>query len=91
MNWMTGMAACIPTGILHAASDVYLIVPKTVQAAMIAPTYHSVLYMVVSFPRCWGWASSVMSSGAEPWLTFDLDELVSFLQWAGLTGLPESH
>lgn len=69
------MAACIPTGMRHDASDVYLIVPKTVQAAIMAPTYHNVLYMVVNFPRCWGWASSVIRSGADPWVMFDLEKL----------------
>lgn len=38
-NWITGIAACIPTGILHAASVVYLTVPNTVHAAIIDPTY----------------------------------------------------
>lgn len=38
-NCMSGIAACIPTGILHAASVVYLTVPNTVHAAMIDPTY----------------------------------------------------
>lgn len=49
---MKGIAACIPTGILHDASGVYLIVPNTVQAAIITPTYQSVLDIVVNFPRC---------------------------------------
>jgi len=37
---MTGIAACMPTGIRHAESVVYFTVPKTVQAAIIAPTYY---------------------------------------------------
>lgn len=76
INWIAGIAACMPTGILHDASDVYLIVPNTVHAAINAPTYHRVLYMVVNFPRCWGWASSVIRSGADSWLTLDLLESV---------------
>lgn len=51
-NWMVGRAACIATGILQEASDVYLIEPNTVQAAMMLPQYQSVLYMVVNVPRC---------------------------------------
>lgn len=35
---MDGIAACMPTEILHDASEVYLIAPNTVQAAMMAPT-----------------------------------------------------
>ena len=38
-NWITGITACMATGILHAASVVYLTVPKTVHAAIIDPTY----------------------------------------------------
>lgn len=78
-NWMLGIAAWSATGILHDASEVYLIVPKTVHAAIIEPTYHSVLYMVVNVPRCWGCASSVTSKGAAPWLIFDLSQLVHFV------------
>jgi hypothetical protein len=71
-NWINGMRACMATGILHDASEVYLIVPMTVKAAIMDPPYHNVLYMVVNVPRCCGWASSVTSRGAEPWLRFDL-------------------
>jgi hypothetical protein len=51
-NWINGMRACMATGILHDASEVYLIVPMTVKAAMMDPPYHNVLYMVVNVPRC---------------------------------------
>lgn len=40
MSWMNGIAACTATGIRHAAFVVYFTVPKTVQAAMIEPTYY---------------------------------------------------
>lgn len=56
-NWMKGMSACRPTGILQEALPLYPIVPYTAHAAMIDPTYQSVLYMVVMTPRCCGWAS----------------------------------
>lgn len=56
-NWMKGIRACRPTGIRHAASPAYFNVPNTVQAAIIDPTYQRVLYIVVSFPLCCGWAS----------------------------------
>jgi hypothetical protein len=49
-----GMRACKDVGTIHETSVVYLIMPNTVQAAIIELTYHNVLYMVVSFPRCWG-------------------------------------
>lgn len=71
-NWIAGIAICTPTGIFQAALDVYLTVPNTVQAATMEPTYHSVLYMVVSVPRCWGYASSMIKRGAEPWARLDL-------------------
>ena len=45
MNWMSGNAACNATGILQAAFVVKSIVPNTVQAAIIEPTYHRVLYL----------------------------------------------
>jgi len=46
---MTGMAACIPTGILQAAFEVYFTVPNTVHAAMIAPTYYSKSVSLITF------------------------------------------
>jgi hypothetical protein len=49
---MTGMAACIPTGILQAAFEVYFTVPKTVHAAMIAPTYYVRSVSLTIFELC---------------------------------------
>ena len=56
-NCISGMRACSATGTLQAASPSYPIVPNTVQAATMEPTYHRVLYIVVILPRCWGCAS----------------------------------
>lgn len=68
---MTGISAWMPTGISHDAFVSYVCDPNTVQAATIAPRYHSVLYMTVNSPRCAGWASSIISSGAEPCERFE--------------------
>ena len=96
INWIRGNAACKATGILQAAFEVNSIVPNTVQAARIEPTYHRVLYLfaqlklvsikygwrrrvsyiVVSVPRCWGYASSMISKGPDPCVIFALRTLV---------------
>ena len=54
----------------------YLTVPNTVHAAMIDPRYQSVLYIVVSGPRCCGCASSMISNGADTCVKLALMPLV---------------
>lgn len=73
----TGISACSATGSFQAKFVVYFTVPNTVHAAMMEPTYQSVLYIVVSLPRCCGWASSMIRSGADPWDKFDLSSSAS--------------
>jgi hypothetical protein len=49
MSWINGIAACTATGIRHAAFVVYFTVPKTVQAAMIEPTYYFKLGPIIYY------------------------------------------
>ena len=63
-SWMPGIRHWRPVGRRHCRFPVSVVnVPNVVHAATIAPRYQTVLYIVVTFPRCCGCAISVIRRG----------------------------